>query len=360
MVKTVDQQLKNKCLKEIRVPGDGNCQFHSISHSLKSFGISVSYTELRHLAIQYIRKHKNYYKDFIWDESFSQYIRNLKNGEYGDNITLDALANHFDLCINILREKRVPNIINKDGHNTITLVYWGDDGDDAHYNSTQHINTCKKTKQSKHRSLQKLSTKSHNKSKKSSSYKMVIPKKGSKPKSSALGQYIEWVDGGIIKNFMILFGYPFTINWDENGEIYFETASTQILKLCKNALTNRTKIHLGYFIEKCNFNTVYIGAIIKDIVKNDSVRGVKINKQPVQKLVDYKIIIKAQKWIFGEFVGSTARNSKITDSNFNVQKKLYYKGDDFQSMKYVASPCDNDDKRHIFTYKCKNLISLVK
>jgi len=141
---TLKQQLKKLKLEEVYVPGDGNCQFHSISYVLKAFNIQKSYKKLRKKAINYIKDNKKYYEQFIYDISFKQYIKNLKNGEYGDNLTLDAMANIYDLRIKVLRDKARSNVINSRGTNKVIIIYWGDDGDDAHYNATRKINKCKK------------------------------------------------------------------------------------------------------------------------------------------------------------------------------------------------------------------------
>ena len=69
-------------------------------------------------------------------------------------------------------------------------------------------------------------------------------------------------------------------------------------------------IYLGYFSDKCNFHTVYIKGNITKILKNKPVKSIQVNDQPIQYLDDYKIIIRPLEWVFGEFVGSSARNNK--------------------------------------------------
>lgn len=132
-------QLKKLKRKEIHVPGDGNCQFHTIVYSLKKYNIQFTHTTLRHLAICYIKYNKDFYKDFIWDMSLRQYIKNLKHGEYGDHITLDALADIFDLRIKVLYDRKPPTIINKTGKHRIVIIYRGDDDNHAHYNPTKKL-----------------------------------------------------------------------------------------------------------------------------------------------------------------------------------------------------------------------------
>ena len=143
MSKTIASQLKSACLKKIKIPGDGNCQFHAIAYMIRHNNIptrnhTVNHKELRKLAHTLLKKNKSHYKNFIWDETFDDYLNNLKHGEYGDNLTLPVLADYFNLRVIILRDNRRRNIINSDGRYTITLLYTGDDGNDAHYDATAH------------------------------------------------------------------------------------------------------------------------------------------------------------------------------------------------------------------------------
>ena len=130
MVNSISSQLKQRCLKLIRVPGDGNCQFRALAYMIKHNNIphkgqNINHENLRNLAIRIIKTQKLHYKNFIWDQSFSGYLRDMHNGAYGDNITLHALADHFNMCIIVLRHKRQHNIINNNGKHHITLVYTG-------------------------------------------------------------------------------------------------------------------------------------------------------------------------------------------------------------------------------------------
>ena len=188
-------------------------------------------------------------------------------------------------------------------------------------------------------------------------YKMVISGK-TEVRQDALEEYDYLIEKGAIKNFLVLFGYPFTVyfwnNFVRNKDpcIYIETASQHIIKLCQRALKHQSTVYLGYFTDECNFNTVYLDGKIQSVNKRETNRGVQINDQPIQPVKNYRIRIRPKRWVFGEFVGSSARNPDITDSNFNVQRKLYYRGNLFRKAKYVVSPCDNTGKEDIFTYDC--------
>ena len=109
MSKTIASQLKSACLKKIKIPGDGNCQFHAIAYMIRHNNIptrnhTVNHKELRKLARKLLKKNKSHYKNFIWDETFDDYLNNLKHGEYGDNLTLQVLSS-ADYGVPQIRER---------------------------------------------------------------------------------------------------------------------------------------------------------------------------------------------------------------------------------------------------------------
>ncbi len=169
MTNSISSQLKTKCLKRVRVAGDGNCQFRALVYmidhhhnTISRKGQTIDHKNLRNLAIRLIKKQKSHYKHFVWDQCFPDYLDDMSHGAYGDNLTLQALADYFDMCIIVLRHKRKRNIINNDGKHQITLIYSGDDGDDAHYDATRPVKNCVTTRTSAVTSRQSHS-KSHSK-----------------------------------------------------------------------------------------------------------------------------------------------------------------------------------------------------
>ena len=166
MSKSISSQLKKSHLKKIKIRGDGNCQFRALECVLKENNIpynqsqSIDHRSLRKLAVKLLTRRRRHYEDFIYGRTFAQYIKAMKHSEYGDNLTLQVLADHFDLRVVILRDERRRNIINQSGNNTVTLIYTGDDGDDAHYDATTPSASTKRrgsTKRSKSRKSRKLS-----------------------------------------------------------------------------------------------------------------------------------------------------------------------------------------------------------
>ena len=87
-------------------PGDGNCQFSSLSYSLRNFGIRLSAQRLREEIVNYLRSNDisngiplELFAGLPWD----QYLYAMSNnGEYGDEITLRAFSNIFNIEIDII------------------------------------------------------------------------------------------------------------------------------------------------------------------------------------------------------------------------------------------------------------------
>ena len=165
MSKSISSQLKKSHLKKIKIRGDGNCQFRALECVLKENNIpynqsqSIDHRSLRKLAVKLLTRRRRHYEDFIYGRTFAQYIKAMKHSEYGDNLTLQVLADHFDLRVVILRDERRRNIINQSGNNTVTLIYTGDDGYDAHYDAAAPCSTKRRgsTKRSKSRKSRKRS-----------------------------------------------------------------------------------------------------------------------------------------------------------------------------------------------------------
>ena len=75
---------------------------------------------------------------------------------------------------------------------------------------------------------------------------------------------------------------------------------------------------MGYFSSNCNLDTVYVDGKISNI-RLISERGrVKINNNTSQKIKHLRIETIPRKWVLGKFVGSTAKNSNVTNDNFKV------------------------------------------
>lgn len=105
-------------LHEIQVPRDGNCQFHSVSQSLAEVpgreGMVLDHIALRKLAVAWLLAHRDFrlneddpdttlshYLDS--DPSWEAYCARMgRQGQYGDHLTLIAMAECFSCCIMVV------------------------------------------------------------------------------------------------------------------------------------------------------------------------------------------------------------------------------------------------------------------
>ena len=177
MSKSISSQLKSAKLIKVKIPGDGNCQFNALSYVIKNSSIptksqNIDHRSLRKLAVNQISKNRSHYRNFIWDQSFDQYIGDMgKQREYGDELTLQAIAKYFKLVVVVLRNHRRRNIINPTGKYKVTLIYHGDDGHDAHYDATRMVHSDGSSKSTRKSQSSRKSRKSQSsrKSRKSQS-----------------------------------------------------------------------------------------------------------------------------------------------------------------------------------------------
>merc|ERR1712070_101882 len=105
-------------LMEVEVPRDGNCQFHCLAQAVShASGRSLDHVQVRQEAISWLRGHESYclsaddkdtqlgfYLDA--DPSWEAYCdRMSREGQYGDHLTLIAMAERFACCIVVVTSK---------------------------------------------------------------------------------------------------------------------------------------------------------------------------------------------------------------------------------------------------------------
>ena len=87
-------------LEEFAVRGDGNCQFRALADQL--WRNEDDHAELRALAVQQLRAAPNLYEGFV-PSDFAAYCSSMaREGEWGDHVTLKAVADYFGLRINLV------------------------------------------------------------------------------------------------------------------------------------------------------------------------------------------------------------------------------------------------------------------
>eukprot|EP00698_Gefionella_okellyi_P007818 TRINITY_DN1910_c0_g1_i2.p1 TRINITY_DN1910_c0_g1~~TRINITY_DN1910_c0_g1_i2.p1 ORF type:complete len:319 (-),score=65.00 TRINITY_DN1910_c0_g1_i2:132-1088(-) len=110
--RVLKQQLAQLKLRSVEILGDGNCQFRGLSSQL--FATIEYHLELRAAAVKEISEHKGFYAWFLENgENIDDYLaRMAKAGEWGDQLTLQAIANRLGVAIHVISSK---------GQNFITL-----------------------------------------------------------------------------------------------------------------------------------------------------------------------------------------------------------------------------------------------
>ena len=127
-------RLKHYGLKEKKVKGDGNCQFRSLADQL--FGTMERHEEVRRMAIHQLKTESDLYKPYV-PEDFDQYVRTMsKDGEWGDHVTLQAVADLYGRKICVLSSYKTNFIIDIKPQKTLhSRVLWLSFWAEVHYNS---------------------------------------------------------------------------------------------------------------------------------------------------------------------------------------------------------------------------------
>lgn len=81
------------------VSGDGNCLFRSVCHQV--YGDDRNHATVRARCMRYVRSNKKHFKQFV-DGDFDQYCASrAKDGVWGDNLEIVALAELFDRPVEV-------------------------------------------------------------------------------------------------------------------------------------------------------------------------------------------------------------------------------------------------------------------
>lgn len=84
----------------VDMANDGNCLFRSISHQI--YGNPEYHHQLRQKCMDYIYSERDFYQNWIADESLVSYISRLRtDGVWGDHIELQALSELYGRPIQI-------------------------------------------------------------------------------------------------------------------------------------------------------------------------------------------------------------------------------------------------------------------
>jgi|AntAceMinimDraft_5_1070358.scaffolds.fasta_scaffold22141_2 hypothetical protein len=86
----LQQRLRDFCLEERPVRGDGHCQFRSLAFQVH--GTDTAHAAVRAAVCAHLAAHPATYAPFVHDESFEAYLVRMGQGAWGDHVTLQAFA----------------------------------------------------------------------------------------------------------------------------------------------------------------------------------------------------------------------------------------------------------------------------
>ncbi|KAL1542417.1 OVARIAN TUMOR DOMAIN-containing deubiquitinating enzyme 9-like [Salvia divinorum] len=133
------QRLLNRLqlydLVELKILGDGNCQFRSLSDQI--YRTSDHHKFVREQVVNQLKLRPDLYKNYV-PMAYGDYIKKMsKNGEWGDHLTLQAAADWFGIKLFVVTSYRdtcyieiLPQTEQKSDR-TLFLSFWAE----VHYNS---------------------------------------------------------------------------------------------------------------------------------------------------------------------------------------------------------------------------------
>ncbi|XP_074275120.1 OVARIAN TUMOR DOMAIN-containing deubiquitinating enzyme 12-like [Silene latifolia] len=132
------QRLQAYGLFEVRVAGDGNCQFRALSDQM--FKSPQHHKFVRKEVVKQLKEYKSLYEGYI-PMKYKRYYKKMgKSGEWGDHVTLQAAADRFAAKICLLTSFRDTCFIeivpqNQPPRRELWLSFWSE----VHYNSLYEI-----------------------------------------------------------------------------------------------------------------------------------------------------------------------------------------------------------------------------
>ena len=95
------QRLRAFGLREKPIRPDGACQFRAVAEAI--YGDQELHAEVRERALALLRTQKERFVGFVEEESWELYLQRMARiDEWGDNLTLQSLADAFDVDINVI------------------------------------------------------------------------------------------------------------------------------------------------------------------------------------------------------------------------------------------------------------------
>lgn len=113
----ISNKLEKYNRKIINVPGDGNCQFHSMCYVLGYRIGDINYNdkliEIKKNISQYLIDNENFFSDFFDkkdSDDFKKFCKRICENDtstWGDELTLRAFCTIYNIRVSILNEKGI-------------------------------------------------------------------------------------------------------------------------------------------------------------------------------------------------------------------------------------------------------------
>ncbi|MCL7033836.1 hypothetical protein MKW94_030785 [Papaver nudicaule] len=121
-------------LIELKVQGDGNCQFRALSDQF--YRSTEHHKFVRQQIVNQLKSHREMYEGYVPME-YGDYLKKMsKSGEWGDHVTLQAAADSYGVKIFVITSFKdtcyieiIPNV--QKSTRVICLSFWAE----VHYNS---------------------------------------------------------------------------------------------------------------------------------------------------------------------------------------------------------------------------------
>ncbi|OMO99259.1 Ovarian tumor, otubain [Corchorus olitorius] len=132
------QRLQIYGLFEVKVSGDGNCQFRALSDQM--YRSPEYHKHVRKEIVKQLKDHRNLYEGYV-PMKYKRYCKKMaKSGEWGDHVTLQAASDKFAAKICLLTSFRDTCFIEimpqyQPPKHELWLSFWSE----VHYNSLYEI-----------------------------------------------------------------------------------------------------------------------------------------------------------------------------------------------------------------------------
>uniref|UniRef100_A0A1J3JRK5 ubiquitinyl hydrolase 1 n=1 Tax=Noccaea caerulescens TaxID=107243 RepID=A0A1J3JRK5_NOCCA len=132
------ERLRNRLemfdFAEVKVPGDGNCQFRALADQL--YKTADRHKHVRRQIVKQLKSRPDSYEGYV-PMDFSEYLKKMsRSGEWGDHVTLQAAADAYRVKIVVLTSFKNTCYIEilptcQESKGVIFLSFWAE----VHYNS---------------------------------------------------------------------------------------------------------------------------------------------------------------------------------------------------------------------------------